>query len=671
MGDRAELEVVVSSQVDRLLSGMSSMERSLVTIEKAHGTAATAAVHQSNALTQLEGHVGSLTARLGALVNIGTGFAIFEALKSGFDAFKGVEQFNIDIAHMTTYLQGNATAASTWMQVSDVMGISVQTIDRAFVKLATDMNAHSNPALQQMGISATSATGKLRPLNDVIMQSADYFHQHAGASNNAALANQLFGRSGYELLPMLEQGRAGLNNITEEARKYGLVLSADAIQRNLQFTYELKSSEMAVRGLGISILNSALPAVAMLAKGIDQLVQQNLPAITAAFERSAFYLAGFISGLTGMSMTLDKSAIDMGKLSTASGDMGTQMGSSSAAADGLAAAQRRLQDQTNATNATFDKQVSALNAQMAATAFMDTQANLKQKSEDEQVNITKLSQDKQLALFLGNAVQARQIDDQLGAAKEQNAQTQLQLTRGVENETIKAKIASLQQQKQDFDAAMQKQVEALRNAGQGGAAAFGAALDTIPPMASKTGKNAGTSLADQMASSAGVQLGQKLQDAIFGQDTVDRFGRHARLGGQGWEAIGGAIGNAMAKGLEIAFGDSLSKIPILGGLGVIIQQAGAALPAAVSNIKIGSGGATYGSDSGGLFTKPTLTWVAESGNPEAIVPLRPGNSAPGASPLPGNDPEVKAILRQILNVLNSINSPSPSGAMAAYQREGR
>jgi phage-related minor tail protein len=44
----------------------------------------------------------------------------------------------------------------------------------------------------------------------------------------------------------------------------------------------------------------------------------------------------------------------------------------------------------------------------------------------------------------------------------------------------------------------------------------------------------------------------------------------------------------------------------------------------------------FASSEGGIFTKPTLTWVGEAG-PEAIVPfdqMPQGNTAPGASPLP-------------------------------------
>jgi hypothetical protein len=102
-----------------------------------------------------------------------------------------------------------------------------------------------------------------------------------------------------------------------------------------------------------------------------------------------------------------------------------------------------------------------------------------------------------------------------------------------------------------------------------------------------------------------------------------------------WQGVGNAIGEAIGKGVATGLGKEASKIPILGGLGTILEQAGAALPAALREIKENTGErGRYASAAGGIFTRPTLTWVGDRG-PEAVVPLRPGNTAPGASPLPG------------------------------------
>jgi hypothetical protein len=643
------------------------MERSLAAIEKAHGSAATAAVQQQNALTNLEGKVSSVTGTIGKLTAVFGGlFLAYEAIKRGFEAFDSLEQHNIDLLRTTEILGGNAQAASLWSVAANEMGLSLDMIDKAFTKLSTDMNAAANPALKQMGINVEDVNGKLRPVNDVILQAADYFHQHAGAVNNAALANQLFGRSGYELLPILEQGRAGLAALTEEAKKYGLILDSTTIERNAALTFQLKEAQMAGEGLALSLENALLPGIAAIGQAFSKVVSDNLPAFIAGVNRAVSYIIGFVEGLTGMTMKVGEGAMALSNLGSVSGDTGTGLDKAASSSQALADAQQRVRDQAQEATRAIDAQVTALNAQMAATAFSDQQASLKQKSEDEQLNITKLSQDKQLALFLGNSVQAKQIDEQLTTAKEQNAQTTLQITRGIENESIKDKIASLELQKQKIQDAANDHIQAMQRAARGTTEAMGGAAATMAPLFSKAGQDAASKFKfamDAGAEATGASMGQKLMDALFGPEVwvdTDRNikGHFERQGGTDFMKIGQVIGETIGTGLTTALGKAFQKW--WNDLGQRLFDP-ASVPGADTGPLPGTPGgppstlpwyAGFGSAEGGVFTQPTLTWVGEKpGNPEAIVPaaalqaltqaaaapptgLRPGNTAPGASPLP-------------------------------------
>jgi hypothetical protein len=557
MGDRAELDVVVSSQVDRLLAGMSSMERSLVTIEKAHGTAAVAATQQASTLTQLEGRVGSITGTIGKLTGVFTSlFVAFEGIKHGFEAFDSLEKHNIDLLRTTEILGGNGQAASAWSVIANEMGLSLDTIDRGFAKLATDMNAAANPALKQMGITAEDARGKLRPLNDVIGDVADYMHRHAGAANLSALANQLFGRSGYELLPILEQGRAGIAAITDEARKYGLILDATTIERNAAFTFQLREAQMAGEGLAVSLGNALLPGLAAVGQAFSKVVSDNLPAFIAGVNRAVSYIIGFVEGLTGMKLAVGEGAMALSNLGSISGDTGTGLDKAAGASHALADAIEKVRDRTKDATDAIDRQIASLNAQMAAERFADQQAKLQQDIANKAHDIDNLRQQQYEQFWLGNFAAAQSIGDQITKDQQDQANLQNQITQASEDQQTQAKITSLEKQKQSLQDAIQKQIDAMQKAGQAEAAAFGGAIDSIIPHVSKTGKTAGETFAQQMAAAAGADAGKQLQDAIFGKDTVDHFGRHARLGGAGLIGIGQAMGEAIGSGLTTALGQS-------------------------------------------------------------------------------------------------------------------
>lgn len=660
-------------------------------VEKTTGTA-TVATNQNTAALNTHGNaIDSLTSKIGRLANIGNLFIAWEAIKQALSAFDGLEKHNIDLLRTTEILGGNATAASTWSVIAEEMGISVDTIDRAFTKLSTDLNSVGNPALKQMGISAEDSRGKLRPLNDIINQSADYFHAHAGAVNNAALANALFGRSGYELLPVLEQGRAGIQAITDEARKYGLILDATAIERNAAFTFQLKEGELAAQGFGLAVGNAALPAVAALLQALSKAVEDNLPAFVAMINRAVSYVVGFVEAFTGMTLEVGKGALALSSLGGITGDTGSAMDKAANNSEALAAAIQKVRDRTTDATRAIDAQIKSLNAQKDAQSFMDSQAKLQQDLANKANDIDKLRQQEYQQFWLGNFATAADIGDQITKAQQDQADLQVQITRGVEDNQTKLQVAALEARKQTIQDAATKQIEAMQRAAKGTTDAMAGAAASMGPLFGTAGKAAADKFKfalDAGAESIGQSMGSKLMDAMFGPlGDIGGEGHHkfVRLGGQGFVAIGNAIGQAIANGITTALGNDLniwwSNLygQVVGSLARSASRGGGGLdPNLFKGIKpVGASAA------GAIFTKPTLTWVAEGGKDEAVVDaswVRPGNTMPGASALPalststggaGADMrETNGLLREQNRILRawlgqSGSGGSTTGALAA------
>ncbi|MEN6385517.1 MAG: hypothetical protein ABFD79_10000, partial [Phycisphaerales bacterium] len=76
-----------------------------------------------------------------------------------------------------------------------------------------------------LGLSANSFKG-LKP-EEQFRLLADRLSQIQDPSQRAAIAMKVFGKSGTSLLPMLEKGAAGLDELMEEAKQLGLVLSSE------------------------------------------------------------------------------------------------------------------------------------------------------------------------------------------------------------------------------------------------------------------------------------------------------------------------------------------------------------------------------------------------------------------------------------------------------------
>jgi hypothetical protein len=83
------------------------------------------------------------------------------------------------------------------------------TAFRALAKSATDPTKDSAAAFAKLGVD-TKTNGELKSRQDLFFETAGALADVSNETERAALAQQLFGRSGLELLPLLSQGRAGL-----------------------------------------------------------------------------------------------------------------------------------------------------------------------------------------------------------------------------------------------------------------------------------------------------------------------------------------------------------------------------------------------------------------------------------------------------------------------------
>ncbi len=87
-------------------------------------------------------------------------------------------------------------------------------------------------------------------------------------AEKSALAVKLFGKSGVELIPFLNQGRAGIEELKAKFRELGLEISGDTARAAEQFNDTLDTVKQALSGLALRVAEAALPALQQLADGL-------------------------------------------------------------------------------------------------------------------------------------------------------------------------------------------------------------------------------------------------------------------------------------------------------------------------------------------------------------------------------------------------------------------
>lgn len=133
-----------------------------------------------------------------------------------------------------------------------------------------------------MGIAIRNQDGTLRESRDVLMDVSDRFAGMENGAQKAALATELFGKSGADMIPFLNNGSAGIAQLEAEADRLGVTITDNtaAAAGHLNDTFgRLKS---AGAGLANQVMVAMMPALTGLG---DELV-------SAATNSGAMEMAG-------------------------------------------------------------------------------------------------------------------------------------------------------------------------------------------------------------------------------------------------------------------------------------------------------------------------------------------------------------------------------------------
>ena len=147
-------------------------------------------------------------------------------------------------------------------------GTSQEDFDRALLQLdkrlgdIKDGVTEAAQALGKLGISMDDVKGK-RP-DEVFKMITEQMSKLGVSSTTSALAADLFGKAGQQLLPILTGGTKALADMAVEAHKLGMVLSAETLKKAEEANDEFTRIGNALKVAGVNIAVGFLPALESL-----------------------------------------------------------------------------------------------------------------------------------------------------------------------------------------------------------------------------------------------------------------------------------------------------------------------------------------------------------------------------------------------------------------------
>jgi hypothetical protein len=161
-----------------------------------------------------------------AFIIVKAGFLMMarEALKSADQIDKMSKQTGISIKNIQKL--GLAAQAS---------GASMGQITQALKMLSRDAYAASRGneeairKFEELGIAIYDVNGNLKSGEILLENFSDVIAGTASPTERMALATKALGRSGAELIPMLEQGSAGIKRFGDNAERFGFLMSEETV----------------------------------------------------------------------------------------------------------------------------------------------------------------------------------------------------------------------------------------------------------------------------------------------------------------------------------------------------------------------------------------------------------------------------------------------------------
>ena len=173
-----------------------------------------------------------------------------------------------DAASKSASAVGLAVEEYTALQyAAELAGVGGAELDAGLSKLNRTIDAAANGGAAQaetfdrLGISVQDASGKIKSGDQILAEVADKFQTLPNGVQKSAIAMELFGRSGAKLIPLLNGGAEGLEELRKEAEALGLVISTDMAAQSEVFNDNLTRLGKATTGAGNSIANDMLPSL--------------------------------------------------------------------------------------------------------------------------------------------------------------------------------------------------------------------------------------------------------------------------------------------------------------------------------------------------------------------------------------------------------------------------
>lgn len=208
-----------------------------------------------------------LTSTIGVIAAVGT--ATMVAMQKASDATDRVDKLSQKIGMSRKGFQ-------EWDFILSQSGTNIEKMQVGMKTLVNRMQESAKgsgvgaDALKKLGISATDSSGKMKMQEQVMEEVVRKMQDMPEGAEKSKLAFDLFGKSGLELMPLLNSVGGSVDDLKAKAHELGIVLSDEAIDAGVNYQDAMDQLKRSLGGVATQILSSLMPTITIWAGKIGE-----------------------------------------------------------------------------------------------------------------------------------------------------------------------------------------------------------------------------------------------------------------------------------------------------------------------------------------------------------------------------------------------------------------
>ncbi|MFC0131780.1 hypothetical protein, partial [Massilia eurypsychrophila] len=230
----------------RLMAGIARLQADMDRARRVVGDA-------TGAMGRMAGIAGAALAGIAAALSIG---AFAGWIKGAIDAADAASKLSAKTGVAVKDLAGMQLAFDLGGAGGDAFAGSMSKLSKAITE--------GNSGLAALGIKTEGANGALVSNKEVLYQVAEAFAKMDDGARKSAMAQEIFGKSGADLIPLLNGGAEGFRQMDEMANKLGLTMSDSTAKSAEAFNDNLDLLMMGSQGVARGIAAELLPTMSSL-----------------------------------------------------------------------------------------------------------------------------------------------------------------------------------------------------------------------------------------------------------------------------------------------------------------------------------------------------------------------------------------------------------------------